>query len=198
MIAKCLESIKIENNMNSQPESNSVQSVGAVSESRTLTSPMSPEDFLQVLDSSMIKSKKSLAMGGVHNIGGRIDQNNFILRKLAKFKNGFARDMYGTVVASDHGTHIVYRFELHMVVRIMFTLWFGLVTLLLLVGIASLFSGTPRLDIILGPLLMLAGGIGVVSFAISKGRNEEKELENFLYQIANSNMIGFPDSEGTR
>ena len=181
--------------MNSQTEPDFYSSPGAISESRSISSAHSPEEFLRLLDGSLVKGKRSLVPHSIHNIGGRIRENSFILRKMSKFKNGFARDLYGTAIASDHGSHIIYRFELHMAVRVMFTLWFILVTILLLAGLGSLFSGAPRFDIIVGPLLLLVMGIAMVGIAMNKGKTEERELEEFLLQIAGSRSFSTSGSE---
>lgn len=169
-----------------QPEEKPVQFEGAISESKVLMSHLSTDQFLSLLDSSVVKSKQNSAMSAVHNIGGKIEASSFVLRKVSSFKNGFARDLHGTVFPTEHGSQIVYRFELHMIVRIMFTLWFALVFILLLVGIGSIFTGTIRLDIIIGPLFLLACGIALVSVAMKKGKGEEQELENFLKRICDS------------
>ena len=157
---------------------------GAISESKVIMTHLAPPDFISLLNSSVVKSKENSAMSAVHNIGGKIVENSFVLRKLSTFKNGFARDLHGTVFPTEHGSQVIYRFELHIVVRIMFTLWFILVSILLLVGISSIFSGQMRLDIIIGPLLLLAGGIALVTVAMAKGKGEEVELERFLERIA--------------
>ena len=172
--------------MNSPQDVNEQRSDSlAVSETRAMVTQLSLEEFTRLLDSSIAKNK-SMAMSMPHSIGGKIDQNNFVLRKMSGFKNGFARDLHGSLVQHEHGLQIVYRFELHMIVRVMFTLWFFLVSIILLVGVGKIFFGELRLDLILGPLILLAGGIMFVSYAVTRSSSEEKELENFLQHLANA------------
>lgn len=169
-----------------QPEEYHHNSQGAISESRVMPSHLSADEFLKLLDASVIKNRKGSAMSAVHNIGGRVFKDKFVLTKLATFKNGFSRDLHGAVVPLENGSEIVYRFELNMIVRLIFSLWFILVIVLLLAGIVSIFSSQLRLELIVGPLFLLGGGIMLINFAINKGRQEESELEKFLFQVANS------------
>ncbi len=162
------------------------QDGGAISSARSVKCLYSPEEFLNLLDSSIIKSSKGSAMSAVHSIGGRVRDGKFVLTRLASFKNGFARDLHGAVLPGDNGSEIVYRFELNMVVRIMFSLWFILVTVLLGAGILSVFTPQVRLELIAGPLLMLAGGIFLINFAMEKGKQEESQLEAFLLRLVDS------------
>lgn len=173
-------------------ESSWEQDGGAISSARSIRCRYAQEAFLKLLDSSIIKNKSASAMSAVHNIGGRVHQENFVLTKLASFKNGFARDLHGTVVAREDGSEIIYRFELNMVVRIMFSLWFILVIILLGAGILSVFSSQTRLELIVGPLILLAGGIFLINFAMNKGKQEESELEGFLLRLADSTPLEDP------
>lgn len=149
-----------------------------------MDSALSKEEFIALLDSSIIKSRKSSSAGAVHNIAGRIREDRFMLTRLAGFKNGFARDLHGTVVDAGSGCQIIYRFELNAIVRMMFTCWCVVVMIPFLAGLASIFGEEKRLELIAGPLALLAGGLFVINLGISKGRVEEEALENFLAKVA--------------
>jgi hypothetical protein len=157
---------------------------GAISQTMVMDSALSKEEFLALLDSSIIKSRKSSSAGAVHNIAGRIREDRFMLTRLAGFKNGFARDLHGTVVDTGSGCQIIYRCELNALVRTMFTCWCVVVMIPFLAGLVSIFGEEIRMELIAGPLALLAGGLLVINLGISKGRVEEETLERFLTKVA--------------
>lgn len=124
-------------------------------------------------------------MGNPNAIGGRVQvaSNKFVLTKFSNMKNGFARDLHGIVHAGQNGSTIEYGFEVSIIVRSMFACWSILVIILFLAGLFQTFTGTPRLELILGPVLLLGGGVWMVSTGMNRGRAQEQDLVRFLKHI---------------
>lgn len=152
----------------------------AVSDIMAFHCPQNQAAVLQLIEASVFKSPSQARMSTIHGVCGRVKNNEFVLTKVSNARNGFARDLHGVVLEDDCGSTVEYRFEVSMVIRIMFTLWFVLVAALFVAGIVFIVRGEPRLELIVVPVVLLGGGVAMVSYGITRGGEQEKELEQFL------------------
>ncbi|MCA9805808.1 MAG: hypothetical protein KC777_27750 [Cyanobacteria bacterium HKST-UBA02] len=164
----------------------------AVSDIMAFQTPQQTAEVLQLIEASVFKTPRQAQMSTTHGVCGRVKNNEFVLTRVSNARNGFARDLHGVVLEDEYGSRVEYRFEVSMIIRIMFTLWFVLVAALMVAGIVFIVKGEPRLELIVVPVVLLGGGVAMVSYGITRGREQEKELEQFLRRtVTGQNRVGF-------
>lgn len=105
--------------------------VSAVSETFVVPSSISQENILKALNELDRQA---------HSITVRVSGKQFIIAKRQRLINPFARALFGVVNQASHGSIVDYTFSVKPAVRILFSMWFALMCVVLITGISAVLT----------------------------------------------------------
>ncbi|MBX9667879.1 MAG: hypothetical protein K2X93_09690 [Candidatus Obscuribacterales bacterium] len=160
-----------------------VPGVSAVSETFIISCNKNAEDVLRALGGLSLDEAfgKSLSPFVV-----RVSGKQFIIARSARIPNPFARALFGVVNDASHGSVVDYSFSIKPAVRILFSLWFALMTVVFLTGVSAIMtSGITgyRLELVIVAMSFLASALAIVSVCLILSRKDEREMERALVGI---------------
>lgn len=167
-------------------EASSPPRVSAISETFVVSSEKEPGEILAGLYA--LGNEGSFA----ERVTVRLSGNQFIIARQDLFPNPFARSIFGVVKEASTGSLIDYSFSVNPAVRIIFSMWFALMTIALITGIGAIMtSGINefRLELVVLPVIFLSIALGMVSLCLIASRKGERELELRLHGIIGDTTI---------
>jgi hypothetical protein len=143
--------------------------------------------YIARLDPDQVCSRLAEAIGGDHEVIGRVARSTFRLRRSSAVQNAFRPYLYGRVEPALEGSRIVVRLGLHPSTRYFIVVWLGA---MLLIGLAVLvlfltgnLAATPRAlhprTILMAPPLMFAACIAAAWIGRILSRGDEGRLLQF-------------------
>lgn len=133
-------------------------------------------DSLAALYSSEAGAKFAISVTG----------KRFVIAPKHSLSNPFARSLFGVVNEERFGTVVYYTFSIKPAVKVIFGIWFALMSVVLLTGItAIIYSGVSdyRLELVTLALAFLAGASGFLGLCSAMSRRNEREMERVLKSI---------------
>jgi hypothetical protein len=123
-------------------------------------------------------------LSGNKPVIGRVRETSLRLRKRIKGRNSFQTVVFAKIVQDQGRTRLECRFGIHPIVIGFMLFWFGGVITL---GSRAIAGAPGVLDsimadpmLILGPLVMIMGGIAVLVICRNSARDEQQFLTDFL------------------
>ncbi len=167
-------------------ETSSPPRVSAVSETFVVSSKKTPSEILAEL--------YALGTAGsfADRVTVRLSGSQFIIARRDLVPNPFARSIFGVVKDASSGSIIDYSFSVNPAVRIIFSMWFALMTVALITGIGAIMtSGINefRLELVVLPIIFMSFALGMVALCLIASRKGERELEQRLHGIIGDTKI---------
>ena len=171
----------------------SAAGISAVSDTYYVSLQRNPNDILDAInafDEQICCAKEGSKRRRNHRLSVRVSGKQFVIVRRERIANPFARALFGVVNESSAGSVIAYTFSIRPAVRVLLSLWFGLMTVVLLTGISAIaisgFTGY-RLELVILSVIFLGSALGLVSLCLIVSRKGEKEIERVLLGIVKHN-----------
>lgn len=122
----------------------------------------------------------------------RVAGKQFIIARKRLVTNPFARSLFGVVLEGKHGAVVDYTFSIKPAVTVLFSLWFALMSVVLISGLAAIiFSGASnyRIELVVIAVTFLASALGLVSLCLTMSRRSEREMERMLLGIMGDTIV---------
>lgn len=160
-----------------------VRGVSAVSETFVIACNKNADDVLRALGGLGLEA----AFGDRRNsFIVRVSGKQFIIARSSRFPNPFARALFGVVNDASHGSIVDYSFSVKPAVRILFSMWFALMTVVFLTGVSAIMTGGItgyRVELVIVAMSFLASALAMVNICLTLSRKDEREMERALIGI---------------
>ncbi len=156
--------------------------VSATSETFIVPSDKTQSDILKALLALDLSTERQRET----RVTVRVSGKQFILARRDSFPNPFARSIFGVVNEASSGSLVDYNFSMKPAVRILFSMWFALMSVVLITGVTAIMtSGITefRLELVALAVLFLGTASGIVALCLIASRKGERELEVVLQSI---------------
>jgi hypothetical protein len=162
----------------------------ATTKGNTLHGSAEPETMLvssarapqEILDALAAPNSSESRLKFEINVTGK----RFIIARKQLVRNPFSKSMFGVVNESQIGTAVDYTFSVKPAVKILFGIWFSLMSAVLLTGVGVIiYSGVSsyRVELVALALTFLAGASSFVGICSAFSRKDEREMEKLLREI---------------
>jgi len=122
----------------------------------------------------------------------RVAGKQFIIAKKRFVPNPFARSLFGVVHETSTGAIVDYTFSVKPAVRVLFSLWFAMMTVVLLTGLSAIItSGISdyRLELVVLAVAFLASALSAVAVCLMVSRKDEQQMERLLKGIIGDTIL---------
>lgn len=122
----------------------------------------------------------------------RVAGKRFIIARKQLVTNPFARSLFGVVLEGKHGAVVDYTFAIKPAVIAIFSIWFALMSVVLITGLAAIMlSGASgyRIELVVLAVSFLASALGFASIGLTMSRKSEHEMERILLGIIGDTIV---------
>lgn len=122
----------------------------------------------------------------------RVAGKRFVIARKQLVTNPFARSLFGVVLEGRHGSVVDYSFSIKPAVIVLFSIWFALMSVVLITGLAAIIlSGASgyRIELVVLAVAFLASALSFVSICLRMSRKSEREMERILLGIIGDTIV---------